>query len=112
MIDRASVLGTAQMVPGKVLLQQGTELLSHWSLGQCAFIRHYGVDSEVEYKRQQQALGRVMQHAHIGFRDPAKTVRACDEVYTRCAEKNVRVDRFGLCLDWSMGYPLELRRKV
>jgi hypothetical protein len=27
------------------------------------------------------------------------------EVYEKCAADNVTVDRFGITLDWSMGYP-------
>ena len=51
-----------------------------------------------------------MQHAHIGFRSLERTLEAMAEVHRRCAElKDVTVDRFGITLDWSMGYPEAMR---
>ena len=50
-----------------------------------------------------------MQHAQIGFRDPAKTMRAYGEIYEACRKRGVSVDRYGICLDWSMGYPRDRR---
>ena len=51
------------------------------------------------------ARGRIMQHAHIGFRSVERTVGAIAEVHETCARRGVTVDRFGITLDWSMGYP-------
>jgi hypothetical protein len=53
-----------------------------------------------------------MQHAHIGFRDVNRTIEAIREVHGRCAESGVTVDRFGITLDWSMGYPEAMRAKA
>ena len=50
-----------------------------------------------------------MQHAHIGFRSVARTREAIAEVYEACSARGVTVDRFGITLDWSMGYPASLR---
>ena len=49
--------------------------------------------------------GRLMFHAQIGYRDPEQSRRAWAEIYEGCAP-----DRYGICLDWSMGYPAHLRR--
>jgi hypothetical protein len=46
-----------------------------------------------------------MQHAHIGFRSVERSVAAIAEVHETCARRGVTVDRFGITLDWSMGYP-------
>jgi methylmalonyl-CoA mutase cobalamin-binding subunit len=51
------------------------------------------------------AAGRIMRHAQIGYRDPEKSRRAYAEIHERAAAAGARVDRYGLCLDWSMGYP-------
>lgn len=50
-----------------------------------------------------------MQHAQIGYRDPEKSCRAYNEIFETCESAGVHVDRYGLCLDWSMGYPREQR---
>ncbi|MEX0301380.1 MAG: hypothetical protein AB3N24_03050, partial [Leisingera sp.] len=51
------------------------------------------------------AESRVMQHAHLGFRDLAHSIEATATVYEACAARGARIDRFGMCLDWSMGFP-------
>ena len=48
---------------------------------------------------------RLMFHAQIGYRDPEQSRRAWAEIYEGCAP-----DRYGICLDWSMGYPAQQRR--
>lgn len=50
-----------------------------------------------------------MQHAQIGFRDFDKSRRAWAEIYETCQKQNVLVDRYGICLDWTMGLPRDLR---
>ncbi|MEH6445333.1 MAG: hypothetical protein V7784_15670 [Oceanospirillaceae bacterium] len=112
MIEKASIIKNGEMQSGQALLAEGAALQKSWPIGSCAFLKEHQVASEFEYKQQQSALGNIMQHAHIGFRDPQKTIAACAEIYERCAAKNVRIDRYGLCLDWSMGYPLALRQKI
>ncbi|MBL8698438.1 MAG: cobalamin-dependent protein [Alphaproteobacteria bacterium] len=76
------------------------------------FLTHYGVPSEAEYKRRRMAEGVVMQHAQIGYRDKSKSRRAWFEVWDAVEKAGARVDRYGICLDWSMGYPKAQRGKL
>ncbi len=80
-----------------------------WRLGKSTFLDYYGVNSEIEYKSQCMASGRIMQHAHMGFRDRRKSLRACTQIFESAEKMGTRVDRFGLCLDWSMGFPRSVR---
>jgi hypothetical protein len=53
-----------------------------------------------------------MLHAQFGFRDPSKSRRAYREIYERLERAGYPVDRYGICLDWSMGYPSAQRRNM
>lgn len=98
------------MRPGSDLLAEGRALAAEWRLGRSAFMRATGFASEVAYKAS--VTSRVMQHAHIGFRSLERTLEALRQVHGTCAERGVTVDRFGITLDWSMGYPPEMRAKA
>ena len=91
------------------LLDRGRELARDWRVGPSAFLDHVGAACEADFKREAAASNRIMQHAQIGFRDPAKTMRAYGEIYEACRKRGVTVDRYGICLDWSMGYPRDRR---
>jgi hypothetical protein len=95
--------------PAADLLAEGRALARDWRLGSNRFLREAGVASEAEYKRRKAAAGQVMQHAHIGFRSVERTCTAMAEVYRACLKRGVTVNRFGVTLDWSMGYPPALR---
>lgn len=90
--------------PGSVLLAEGRAEVATWRLGRCAFLDAHGVPSEAAFKRARAAEGRIMRHAHVGFREVGRSLSALAEIHARCAP-----DRFGICLDWSMGYPAALR---
>ena len=98
--------------PGRDLLVAGTALSRDWRLGPCPFLSEQAVASEALYKRRVAATGRVMQHAHIGYRNVDRTIWAIGEVHGTCASRGVTVDRFGITLDWSMGYPEAMRAKA
>ena len=51
-----------------------------------------------------------MQHAQIGFRSVGKTIDAAHSIYETVKQNGFRVDRYGICLDWSMGYPKAFRK--
>jgi hypothetical protein len=51
-----------------------------------------------------------MQHAQIGWRSLAKSRDAWARIYEACAARGVSVDRYGICLDWSMGIPRGQRK--
>jgi hypothetical protein len=91
--------------PGRELLAEGRALARDWRVGHTPFLEAANVASEADYKRAMAARGRIMQHAHIGFRSVGRTVDAIAEVHETCARRGVAVDRFGITLDWSMGYP-------
>ena len=99
----------ASLTPGPQLLAEGAALGRDWRLSPGAFLSHYGVASELAFKAAHMADGVLMQHAQIGFRDRSKTVRAAGEIYERCQKRGATVHRYGVCLDWSMGLPPELR---
>ena len=98
-----------ELPPGPELLAAGRRLARDWQVGPSAFLEEVGAASEAEYKRAQMAAGRVMQHAQLGYRDPGKTQRAWAEIYEACLARGFRIDRYGICLDWSLGYPAAAR---
>ncbi len=87
------------------LLDQGRTAAKDYPVGPNPFLKYHELDSEAVFKRQCARSGRIMQHAQMGYRDLDKSCRAYAEIYDTCLAKDVCVDRYGLCLDWSMGYP-------
>lgn len=81
-------------------------------LGRSPFLETHGVACEADYKRRRSADGKVMIHAQIGFREPAKSQRAWHEVWDAMEKGGYRLDRYGICLDWSMGYPAGQRKNM
>jgi len=106
--DRASLV-PPRLQPGRELLAEGRALARDWRVGRTPFLDRAGVGCEADYKRAAARDGRIMQHAHIGFRSVERTVGAIAEVFDTCGARGVTVDRFGITLDWSMGYPVEGR---
>jgi methylmalonyl-CoA mutase cobalamin-binding domain/chain len=56
--------------------------------------------------------GAVMYHAQFGFRSAEKSRRAYAEIHEGIGRAGYRVDRYGICLDWSMGYPAAARSEM
>jgi methylmalonyl-CoA mutase cobalamin-binding subunit len=108
-LERNLVIPEPELPPGSELLAEGRALAKTWTLGPSAFLAEVGEASEAAYKRHQMAEGRIMRHAQIGYRDPEKSRRAYAEIHERVAVSGARVDRYGLCLDWAMGYPRDRR---
>jgi methylmalonyl-CoA mutase cobalamin-binding domain/chain len=108
-LPRLSDLAPPALRPAAELLAEGRALAREWRVGGNLFLEQAGVASEAEYKRRAVASGRIMQHAHIGFRSVERTCEAIADVHRSCAGAGVTVDRFGVTLDWSMGYPAALR---
>jgi len=109
-LDRADVLPEVQLPRGADILAQGRRAAERITVGRSPFLEHYGVRSEAEYKRREADAGRIMFHAHIGFRDPAKTREAWARLYEAVEKAGHRLDRFGLSFDWCMGFPLSQRK--
>ena len=108
-LDRATVLPEQGLPESAELLSVGRKMAADWTVGHSAFQRATGYRNEIDYKRAMIRSGRVMQHAHLGFRDLAHTVVAIRRVYDTCAQRGAQIDRFGMCLDWSMGFPRNQR---
>ena len=114
-LDRAQILPEPELPDASELLVEGRRLARTVTVGPCPFLTAYRVQSESAYKRQQAAGGadgrhpRVMLHAQIGYRSLAKTQRAYREIHEQLTGAGYRLDRYGICLDWSMGYPAAQR---
>ena len=108
--NRNTIFPETELPKGKDILAQGRKAVANWPLGRGQFQHYHGVANEIEYKRNAMKEGRVMQHAHLGFRDLTHTIDATTNIYETCAKQGARIDRFGMCLDWSMGY-LRSKRK-
>ena len=100
-----SALVPPNLRPGQELVAEGRALARDWIVGRTPFLDRAGVGCEADYKRAAARAGRMMQHAHIGFRSVDRTTSAIAEVFDTCQGRGVTVDRFGITLDWSMGYP-------
>lgn len=107
-----SILTDPRLRPGAALLAEGRAMARDWRLGPCSFLAETGMPSEAAWKRKAAADKRIMQHAHIGFRNVDRTIEAIAQVYGQCRKAGVTVDRFGITLDWSMGYPEAMRAKA
>ena len=79
------------------------------TLGVCPFLAKQGVASEADYKRHAALKGQWMHHAQVGLRDPDLTIRNIAEISNSIEAAGEYVDRYGICLDWSMGYPPDER---
>lgn len=94
------------LTPGAELLARGQALAESTPFEPSRFLRESGLSSEAAFKL---SSDRIMQHAHIGFRSLDRTLEAMRQVYENCNAQGVIVDRFGITLDWSMGYPEAMR---
>ncbi|OYU37603.1 MAG: hypothetical protein CFE33_19980 [Pseudorhodobacter sp. PARRP1] len=111
-MNRADLLPEPDLPKGADLLAEGRALASLWQTGPSAFLSHYNTRSELDHKRAAMAEGRVMQHAQIGYRDPGKSIRAYHDIWAACDAAGTRLDRYGLCLDWSMALPRAIRARA
>ena len=110
--DRQQILPEPDLPGGDDLLAEGRAMTRNWTLGASAFLAHVGAASEHEFKLRRMREGGVMQHAQIGFRDRDKSCRAYAGIWVSCQAAGVTVDRYGLCLDWSMALPRAQRGKA
>lgn len=105
----AGLIDTRQLPDVAGLTAQGQALARQWSVATCPFLTERGVTCEADYKRQSAASGRLMQHAQIGWRSLSKSREAWARIHGECAARGVSVDRYGICLDWSMGITRDRR---
>ena len=109
-LTREEIFPDGEKLPSvEELISEGISLANEVTVGDCPFLSHYDVNSEVQYKQQRMAGGHIMLHGQIGFRSLEKSKRAYKEIYEKITEAGYRIDRYGICLDWSMGYPRKSR---
>lgn len=108
-LSRAAILPETELPDGAAALAAGRKLAREVRVGPCPYLTEHGARSESEVKRRAMAEGRVTLHAQIGWRDPAKTREAWAEIHRGTAAAGQAVERYGICLDWSMGYPKGVR---
>jgi methylmalonyl-CoA mutase cobalamin-binding subunit len=111
-LDRKQIFPEPSLPDAQALLEEGRNMARQVTVGRSPFLEAYRVACEAAYKRQCTEKGRIMMHAQIGFRDPAKSRRAWAEIWEALDKAGHRVDRYGICLDWSMGYPRTKRENM
>jgi methylmalonyl-CoA mutase cobalamin-binding subunit len=110
MLTRATILPEPDLPEAAELLEAGRRLARDWNVGPCPFLSSHQVACEAEFKRNSAASHHLMQHAQIGWRDAEKSRHGWAKIYESCAAKGVTIDRYGICLDWSMGVKRASRR--
>ena len=111
-LTRATVFPESELPDASALLAEGRQLANSTSIGPCPFLIQNEVSTESTYKRARASQGKIMLHAQIGYRDLQKSRRAYAEIYESLSKAGYYVDRYGICLDWSMGYPAAVRRDM
>ncbi len=111
-LDRNHVLPETDLPDMNELLGEGKQLSQNVNLGSCPFLTTYDVQSESEYKRLRSSEGTIMLHGQIGYRSFTKSKLAYSKIYDQIEAAGYRIDRYGICLDWSMGYPAALRANM
>jgi methylmalonyl-CoA mutase cobalamin-binding subunit len=111
-LSRAQIFPEKALPDAAALIAEGRKMAGTVSVGRSPFLAEYRVACEAEYKRRCVAENRIMMHAQIGFRDKAKSNRAFAEIWEAIDKAGHRVDRYGICLDWSMGYPRAKRKAM
>ncbi|MCP5155762.1 MAG: cobalamin B12-binding domain-containing protein [Ectothiorhodospiraceae bacterium] len=112
MLDANRIFPEPELPDGRALLAEGRALARDWQVGPCPFLTEHGVASEAEHKRRAMADGRITHHAQIGYRELEKSCRAYREIHAAVAAAGFDVDRYGICLDWSMGYTAAMRGEM
>jgi methylmalonyl-CoA mutase cobalamin-binding subunit len=103
--QRARILPETNLPHVDELIAQGRELAKTVRVKPGPFLQKYNVASESEFKRQRMAQNVIMFHSQIGYRQLEKSKRAYAEIFERLDAVGYRIDRYGICLDWNMGYP-------
>ena len=96
----------------KTILGDAANIAKGVTIGESAFMRAYGVKSEAEYKRKMMEAGHVMKHSHIGWNSVEYTAEGFHTIYNALKESGTYIDRFGVCLDGTMGVPAQYRDKL
>ncbi len=108
-LKRSQIFPEGDLPDGADVMAHGRARAAEVRLGSCPFLEHHQVACEAAYKRRAMTDRQLMFHAQIGYRDPGKSREAYGTIHKAIAKSGGRVDRYGICLDWSMGYPAEQR---
>ncbi len=103
--ERAQTLPEKNLPDANELIAEGKKLAQSVRVKANPFLETHRVACESDYKRARMARGEVMFHSQIGYRQFSKSQRAYAEIYERLNAVGYRIDRYGICLDWNMGYP-------
>lgn len=103
--ERTQILPEKILPDAHELIAEGKKLAQAVRVQPNPFLETHRVACESEYKRAMMKQGTVMFHSQIGYRQFSKSQRAYAEIYARLQDANYRIDRYGICLDWNMGYP-------
>lgn len=108
-LRREVILPESDLPRSAALIGEARSMAAQVRLGQSRFLDAVGCPSELAFKQREAAQGRIMQHAQIGYRSLDRTLEAAVAIHDRVGTSGYRVDRYGICLDWSMGYPKSQR---
>lgn len=108
-LRRENILAELRLPNAARLIEAGRSRAVELTLGECLFLSTQQVTSEAEYKRNAARQGQLMYHAQVGWRDPDLTAQNISEISSKIEAAGGYVDRYGICLDWSMGYPPDER---
>lgn len=103
-LRRADVLPEGPL-EGLAALESGRALARSIQLGPSAWLDGHNIACELDHKRICIQERRFSFHAQIGYRAMEDSRRAYAEIHDRLAGHGAAPDRYGICLDWSMGYP-------
>lgn len=103
-LTRAGVLGPAPL-HGREALARGRSAAATIRVGRSAWGDAHPGLGEIDHKRALIEARRFSFHAQIGYRSADESRRAWAEIHDRLAVDGQAPDRYGICLDWSMGYP-------
>ena len=110
LFSRSAILPENEFIQAAELVQNGQKLSKTVTLTHSEFLKLEDELLKFGYKKRQVANKKFMQHAQIGFRSLGGTLEAARSIYETVNQIGFRVDRYGICLDWSMGYPKSFRK--
>ena len=82
---------------------------SEFKTGKSKWVNESGFKNESVYKNTCAAAGQIMYHVHFCFKDWHQFDQQTAELEKQLAERNLKLDRFGVSIDASMALPKELR---